>query len=48
MGCHVPAGTLDRLKCTLTENALFQILDPPTGFTDKMMMMFLVGAEKII
>jgi hypothetical protein len=48
MGCNVSAGTLDRLKRTLAENALFQILDPPTGFTDKMMVVFLVGAEKIV
>jgi hypothetical protein len=48
MGCHAPAGTLDRLKSTLAENALFQILDPPTGFTDKMMVVVLVGTEKIV
>jgi hypothetical protein len=48
MGCHVPAGTLDRLKRTLAENALLQILDPPTGFADKMMVVFLVGTEKIV
>jgi hypothetical protein len=48
MGCHEPARTLDHLKCTFTENALFQILDMPTGFADKMMVVFLIGTEKIV
>jgi hypothetical protein len=48
MGCHVSAGTLDRLKRTLAKNALFHILDPSAGFTDKMKVVFLVGTEKIV
>jgi hypothetical protein len=48
MGCHEPARTPDHLERTFTENALYQILDTPAGFADKMMVVFLVGTEKIV
>jgi hypothetical protein len=42
------AGAVSKIIGKSVQSALFNIFDPPARFTDKVVMMFLIGTEEVI